>query len=140
MHYYSLAIVSGLFFILLDILYKYTSCSRLPVELFVSLWYIMGGFISLTYFITKNFYKESIKINNLFIISFISLLTFTGNIIYFKSSKKSPNPGLSRALFSGFLILGLTLTSYLFFNGNLNLKKMLGVIFIVFGIQFIIVN
>ena len=100
----------------------------------------MGGFISLTYFITKNFYKESIKINNLFIISFISLLTFTGNIIYFKSSKKSPNPGLSRALFSGFLILGLTLTSYLFFNGNLDLKKMLGVIFIVFGIQFIIVN
>ena len=140
MHYYSLAIVSGLFFILLDILYKYTSCSTLPVELFVSLWYIMGGFISLTYFITKNFYKESIKINNLFIISFISLLIFTGNIIYFKSSKKSPNPGLSRALFSGFLILGLTLTSYLFFNGNLDLKKMLGVIFIVFGIQFIIVN
>ena len=140
MHYSSLAISSAIFFVILDILYKYTNCSKLNVELFVSLWYICGGFISLIYFLTKKFYKESIKINNLFIIAFIALLTFAGNIVYFISCKKSPNPGLSRALFSGSLILGLTFLSYLFFNGNLNFFKLLGIILIILGIHFIITN
>tara|TARA_B110000014_G_C19860757_1_gene445874 strand:+ start:38 stop:460 length:423 start_codon:yes stop_codon:yes gene_type:complete len=134
MHYYILALISAFFFIILDILYKYTDCSKLPPELFVSLWYIAGGTISLIYFLTRKFYKQSIKIYNIFVIIFLAILTFTGNIVYFNSAKISPNPGLSRALFSGSLILGLTLISFLFFKGNIDIIKLLGILFIVIGI------
>tara|TARA_Y100000389_G_scaffold175039_2_gene185493 strand:+ start:5420 stop:5842 length:423 start_codon:yes stop_codon:yes gene_type:complete len=134
MHYYILALISAFFFIILDILYKYTDCSNLPPELFVSLWYIAGGTISLIYFLTRKFYKQSIKIYNIFVIIFLAILTFTGNIVYFNSAKISPNPGLSRALFSGSLILGLTLISFLFFKGNIDIIKLLGILFIVIGI------
>ncbi len=140
MHYFSLACLSAIFFIILDILYKYTDCSKLPAELFVSLWYIAGGTISLIYFLTKEFYKKSIKMNNLFLIIFIAILTFSGNIVYFNSARQSPNPGLSRALFSGSLILGLTLTSFLFFKGKLDIIKLLGILFIVIGISCIVIK
>ena len=106
----------------------------MPPELFVSLWYIAGGTISLIYFLTRKFYKQSIKIYNIFVIIFLAILTFTGNIVYFNSAKISPNPGLSRALFSGSLILGLTLISFLFFKGNIDIIKLLGILFIVIGI------
>tara|TARA_B100000902_G_scaffold375106_1_gene404733 strand:+ start:2545 stop:2970 length:426 start_codon:yes stop_codon:yes gene_type:complete len=140
MHYFSLACLSAIFFIILDILYKYTDCSKLPAELFVSLWYIAGGTISLIYFLTKEFYKKSIKMNNLFLIIFIAILTFSGNIVYFNSARQSPNPGLSRALFSGSLILGLTLISFLFFKGKLDIIKFLGILFIVIGISCIVIK
>lgn len=140
MHYFSLACLSAIFFIILDILYKYTDCSKLPAELFVSLWYIAGGTISLIYFLTKEFYNKSIKMNNLFLIIFIAILTFSGNIVYFNSARRSPNPGLSRALFSGSLILGLTLISFLFFKGKLDIIKFLGIIFIVIGIACIVIK
>lgn len=138
MHYFTLACASAIFFIILDILYKYTDCSKLPAELFVSLWYIAGGTISFIYFLTKKFYKKSIKINNLFVIIFLAILTFSGNIVYFDSARQSPNPGLSRALFSGSLILGLTLISFLFFKGKLDIFKLLGILFIIIGITFIV--
>ena len=58
------------------------------------------------------------------IMIFMAALTFTGNIVYFNSAKKSPNPGLSRALFSGSLILGLSLISFVFLKMRLMFIKL----------------
>lgn len=71
---------------------------------------------------------------------FMAALTFTGNIVYFNSAKKSPNPGLSRALFYGSLILGLFLISFVFFKDAIDVYKIMGILFISFGIVLITKN
>tara|TARA_Y100000992_G_scaffold301884_1_gene274015 strand:- start:1942 stop:2364 length:423 start_codon:yes stop_codon:yes gene_type:complete len=138
MNYTILASVSAAFFIMLDILFKYTECSKIPVEVFVSVWYILGGIIAFIFFYIKQYYNERISIKNILIMFFMALLTFTGNIVYFNSAKKSPNPGLSRALFSGSLILGLSLISIIFFKDIIDVYKIIGILFISFGIILII--
>lgn len=128
------------FFIILDALFKYTECSKIPADLFVSLWYICGGTIAFIYFGVKRYYNEKISIKKMLIIIFMAALTFTGNIVYFNSAKKSPNPGLSRALFSGSLILGLTLIGFVFFKDVVDVYKIIGILFISFGIILITKN
>ncbi len=63
---------------------------------------------------------------------FMAALTFTGNIVYFNSAKKSSNLGLSRALFSGSLILGLSLISFVFFKHAIDVYKIYGYIIYIF--------
>jgi len=140
MKYTILAATSAIFFIILDALFKYTECSKIPVDLFVSVWYIFGGIIAFIYFGVKRYYNEKISIKKMLIMIFMAALTFTGNIVYFNSAKKSPNPGLSRALFSGSLILGLSLISFVFFKDVIDVYKIMGILFISFGIILITKN
>jgi uncharacterized RDD family membrane protein YckC len=62
MKYTILAATSAIFFIILDVLFKYTECSKNPVDLFVSVWYIFGGIIAFIYFGVKKYYNEKISI------------------------------------------------------------------------------
>ena len=140
MKYTILAATSAIFFIILDALFKYTECSKIPVDVFVSVWYIFGGIIAFIYFGVKRYYNEKISIKKMLIMIFMAALTFTGNIVYFNSAKKSPNPGLSRALFSGSLILGLSLISFVFFKDAIDVYKIMGILFISFGIILITKN
>lgn len=133
--YIVLALFSGFLFVILDLLYKFTSCSKIPSEIFVTLWYIICGILASVYFVYHNkVYRSHINNNLLFIILITSVITFIGNILYFKSSRLSYNPGLSRTAFTGGLIVSLTIISSIIFKRYITYKQITGVMFILLGI------
>ena len=116
MHYVLIAGFSALFFAVVDLLYKFTSCVNIDVDHFVCIWWIFGGLIALLYFFSKKFYTVQLDYTILSIIMFAGLLTFTGNIIYFNAAKKVSNPGFSRAIFATISICLVTIISAIFFK------------------------
>ncbi len=140
MKFIIIAAIASIFFVILDLLCKFTNCSKLNVDHFVSLWHIFGGIIAFTYFTTNGLYNSNVSNNTLLIIILTAALTFFGNIIYFNSAKVSFNPGLSRAIFSGTHVGLVTLISLLLFNKYLSIYQILGVIFIIMGIGLIFLN
>jgi uncharacterized membrane protein len=138
MNYVIVAGLSGLFFVLIDLIYKFTGCSTLSPSYFVSVWWIMGGFFALIYFLYNGYYTKHLDLNLFLLISGLGLLTFIGNIIYLISVKKVTNPGLSRAAFSGTLILVATLISSLIFKKYISLEKIFAIICILLGITILL--
>ena len=139
MHYGVIAIISALFFVLLDLIYKFTSCSKIDVDHFVCLWFLFGGLIALVYFFNKKYYEVRLNYTILFIILIIAIITFAGNMIYLFSIKNVSNPGLVRAIYSGTLVGLLTLITALVFKKFLTQIQMLAIILIMIGI-FLLLN
>ena len=116
MHYVLIAGLSALLHVIVDLLYKFTSCVNIDVDHFVCIWWIFGGLIALLYFFSKKFYTVQLDYTILSIIMFATLLTFTGNLTYFQSMKKVSNPGFSRAIYATISICLVTIISAIFFK------------------------
>lgn len=136
-NWFYLSILAALFFSLAEITYKFSECTDINSEMYVSLMWIIGGIISLVFFIYKKFYKKSITYNIISKICLISLLVFLGNIVYWRSTKNNNNPGLTRGIFAGALIIILICNSVFIFNNKLNLGQIIGIISIIIGTSLI---
>ena len=99
-----------------------------------------SGIVAAIYLFYKKVYLYNFKINDIKLMFFIGILTFTGNLFYFNACKIVENPGLSRATFAAFVILLLTILSYLIFNAKISFYQIIGIIFITIGIIFIFVK
>lgn len=140
MNYIFYAIISAVFFSIYELLYKFTNVVKIPVDYFICLWYLFASIFSLFYFFNHKVYEYKFEFNTLLLICIISVLTIIGNFCYFSSCKLAINPGISRATYSAFVVLFLTIISYLGFNKTLNIYELLGIIFILFGISLILVK
>ena len=125
---------------LIDLIYKFTGCCNLSPSYFVSVWWIMGGFFALLYFLFNGYYTKHLDLNLFLLISVLGLLTFIGNIIYLISVKKVTNPGLSRAVWSGSMILFVTIISSIIFKKYISLEKIFAIICILLGIGILLIN
>lgn len=140
MNYVITAGLSGLFFVVLDIFYKFTGCSMLSPVQFVCLWNMSNGFFALMYFLFNNYQNAGIPTNIYLTMLMIGLITFIGNTIYFISIKKVSNPGLSRAAFSATLIMVTTLISAFIFKKYISLEKIFAIICILLGITILLIS
>ena len=129
----SLAIFASFFFIGAELLYKFSDCSTVQPELYVSIMWIIGGIISLCYYLYNGFYNKSISMKVIGKIVLISLLVFSGNLIYWNSCSKGHNPGLTRGVFSGSLVILLAVLSMFIFKQNLNIPQGFGIMLIIAG-------
>ena len=132
--YFIYAGLSSVFFVLMEIIYKFTNIVKIPARHFVCLWWIMGGIVAFTYFLYNKVYTYTYDYNIFILISIIAILAFTGNLFYFDACKLVNNPGLSRCVFSGTLVLLLTLISIMFFNRSISYTKFLGIIIVIIGL------
>ena len=141
MNYISLALLSGLTFSIGELVYKFTGISdKLNSTTVILLQWIMGGIISLIFYIWKQKYKETITKNEFIKIFIFSALVLLGNTLYWNSSKLAFNPGVTRALFTGVCAVILTLTSIFLFNRNINKYQLSGILLIIIGVILIQLN
>jgi len=128
-----LSVCASFFFIGSELIYKFTDCSNIQPKLYVSILWIISGIISLMYYLYNNLYQKKISYSILSKISIIALLLFFGNLIYWTSSNKGPNPGLTRAVFSGSLIILLIILSRILFKNKLSIQQTIGILLIIIG-------
>ena len=76
MQYILLTGFSALFFVILELIYKFTNSSKINSDLFVTLWYILSGVVALPYFFYKNYHKENTSNEIIFYIVLMSILSF----------------------------------------------------------------
>jgi uncharacterized membrane protein len=138
MQYIFLAGFSALFFVILELVYKFTNSSKINSDLFVTLWYILSGVIALPYFFYKNYHKENNSTEIIFYIVLMSILSFVGNLVYWNTCKNIKNPGITRAIYSGVLIALLAIISAIIFKKYLTLIQSASVILIVVGITLLL--
>tara|TARA_B110000008_G_scaffold270125_1_gene300047 strand:+ start:423 stop:851 length:429 start_codon:yes stop_codon:yes gene_type:complete len=138
MQYILLAGFSALFFVILELIYKFTNSSKMNSDLFVTLWYILSGVIALPYFFYKNYHKENTSNEIIFYIVLMSILSFVGNLIYWNTCKNIKNPGITRAIYSGVLISLLAIITAIVFKKYLSLIQSASVILIVVGITLLL--
>lgn len=140
MQYILLAGLSALFFVILELIYKFTNTSKINSDLFVTLWYILSGVIALPYFFYKNYHKENNSTEIIFYIVLMSILSFVGNLVYWNTCKNIKNPGITRAIYSGVLIALLAIISAIVFKKYLTLIQFSSVILIIIGITLLLMN
>jgi uncharacterized membrane protein len=140
MKYIGLTLISAIFFIIFEMLYKYSNLVTMPSEYFVAVWLMSSGIVATIYLFYNKIYLYNFKVNDIKLMFLIGILTFTGNLFYFNACKIVVNPGLSRAIFSGFVILLLTILSYLIFNAKITIYQIIGIIFIIIGILVIFIK
>lgn len=142
MHYILLSGFSALFFVIMELLYKYTDCQSINTDLFVTLWFVISGIITIPYFLFRNFHKEILNIPNqtIFIIVIMTLLSFIGSLIYWKACKNIKNPGITRAVYSGVLIMLLAFISAVTFKKYLSYIQSFSVLLIIVGISLLLMN
>jgi len=128
-----LSIFASFFFIGSELLYKFTECSNIQPELYVSIMWIIGGFIGLVYYLYNKFYKNRVSSTTFAKICIIASLIFFGNLLYWRSCNKGPNPGLTRGIFSGSLVILLAILSMFIFKQTLNIQQGIGISLIVLG-------
>jgi multidrug transporter EmrE-like cation transporter len=134
MKYIFLAGFSALFFVLIELLYKFSNCSKMKTDLFVAVWFIICGLVALPYYFFKKFNEEKIPFNTIMVIVLMSIFTFIGNIFYWDACRYLSNPGIARTIYSGVLILLLSLISAITFNNYLSIKQCGTILLILFGI------
>tara|TARA_B100001175_G_scaffold316091_1_gene329133 strand:- start:6704 stop:7144 length:441 start_codon:yes stop_codon:yes gene_type:complete len=144
MQYILLAGFSALFFVIMELVYKFTNSSKINSDLFVTLWYILNGVVALAYFFYKNYHKENNanEINNeiIYYILLMSILSFVGNLVYWNTCKNIKNPGITRAIYSGVLIMLLAIISAITFKKYLKLIQFFSIILIIIGITLLLIN
>ena len=140
MQYILLAGLSALFFVILELIYKFTNSSKINSDLFVTLWYILSGVIAIPYFFYKNYHKENNSTEIIFYIILMSILSFVGNLVYWNTCKNIKNPGITRAIYSGVLIALLAIISAIVFKKYLTLIQCSSVILIIIGISLLLMN
>jgi multidrug transporter EmrE-like cation transporter len=134
MKYIFLVGFSALFFVLIELLYKFSGCSKMKTDLFVAVWFIICGLVAIPYYFAKKFNEESIPYDTMMVIVLMSIFTFIGNIFYWDACRYLSNPGIARTVFSGVLILLLSLISAIIFNNYLSVKQSGSILLILFGI------
>tara|TARA_B100001769_G_C21914845_1_gene493532 strand:+ start:203 stop:643 length:441 start_codon:yes stop_codon:yes gene_type:complete len=144
MQYILLAGFSALFFVILELVYKFSNSSKINSDLFVTLWYILNGLVALAYFFYKNYHKENNvnEINNsiIYYILLMSILSFVGNLVYWNTCKNIKNPGITRAIYSGVLVMLLAIISAIVFKKHLTLIQFSSIILIIIGITLLLIN
>lgn len=69
---------SALFFVILKLLYKFSNCASSNPYLFVTAWFIISGFVTIPYFLYRDYHKQHIPNLIIFIIVIMGLLSFVG--------------------------------------------------------------
>jgi uncharacterized membrane protein len=128
-----LAISASIFFVIAEILFKYIPGINKDILTFTPIMWAFGGLYGLIYLCFNSDKVKDISNKKLFYMAIIGLLIFLGNIVYWKSSQLNSNPGLNRSIFSTALILFLTFTSCAIFQAPINMKQIIGVIFVILG-------
>tara|TARA_B100000780_G_scaffold162159_1_gene113366 strand:- start:705 stop:1130 length:426 start_codon:yes stop_codon:yes gene_type:complete len=134
MKYIFLAGFSALFFVIIELLYKFSNCSKMETDKFVTIWFIICGLVALPYYFVKGFSKETIKFNTIMVIVLMSIFTFIGNLFYWDACRYLSNPGIARTVYSGVLIMLLSLISAVTFKNYLSLKQTGSILLIMVGI------
>ena len=117
-----LLIFISIFFVIPELFYRYSDCSKMDINIYISLLWILGGIISSIYFISRGYHNKVLEMGVFYRIFIMALLLFIGNILYYNLSVKLQNPGVSRCLLTGATILLLTLGSiYITKNGLRNI-------------------
>lgn len=137
MNWIYLALLAVPFFIFSEYIFKNSDCTKLDCNIYVYILVVCLGFYGLLGMTTSRKQIMEIKFNTFITIAAISLSLFLGMIIYWNSCKKSPIPGYTRAVFSGALVIGLLLVTFLLNKDTLTKKQILGIISIIFGIVMI---
>ncbi len=132
--------LSALFFVLMELLYKFSNCVSINPDLFVSVWFIISGIITIPYFLYRNYHKEQLPNQVIFIIAIMGLLSFVGNLIYWNACKNIKNPGITRAVYSGVLIMLLAIITALKFKKYLSYIQSLSILLIIIGISLLLMN
>ena len=135
MKYTYLAGFSALFFVIIELLYKFSNCSNLKPDLFVAVWFIICGMVAMPYYFGKKYHKESIPYTTIIIIVLMSIFTFAGSLFYWDACKYLSNPGIPRTIHSGVFILLLSLISAVSFNHYLSGKQSVSILLILIGIS-----
>ena len=135
-----LSITAAIFFVLGELIYKFTDCSKIDPELYVTILFISSGVIGLLYYFAKNMIGKNVDKNTIMKIFIIAGILFTGHLIYWKGCKENSNPGLTRGIFAGMQILSLIVVSSLYFKKVINVHQIFGIMCIVVGTLTIAIN
>tara|TARA_B100000767_G_scaffold145743_1_gene137423 strand:- start:916 stop:1341 length:426 start_codon:yes stop_codon:yes gene_type:complete len=133
MKYIFLAGFSALFFVIIELLYKFSNCSKIKTDLFVAVWFIVCGLVAIPYYFAKNFNKEPIPYDIMMIILLMSVFTFAGNLFYWDACRYLSNPGIARTVYSGVLIMSLSLISAVTFKNYLSVRQSGSILLIMVG-------
>lgn len=134
MKYIFLAGFSALFFVIIELLYKFSNCSKIKTDLFVAVWFIICGLVAIPYYFAKKFNEESIPYDIIMIILLMSVFTFMGNLFYWDACRYLSNPGIARTVYSGVLIMLLSLISAVTFKNYLSVKQSGSILLILVGL------
>ena len=136
MEWLNLALIAIPFFILIELIFKFTKCNNLDTHIYISLLGICLGIIGIISLLINKKYKKlkNIDLNLVLTIFLIAILYYFGFNNYWLSCKKAYSPGMTRAIFSGGVILLLILISSVFFNKKIDMNKILGLFAIIGGI------
>tara|TARA_B100001175_G_scaffold298636_1_gene289379 strand:+ start:238 stop:705 length:468 start_codon:yes stop_codon:yes gene_type:complete len=140
MKFILLAGFSALFFVILELLYKFSNCESINPDLFVTVWFIISGIITVPYFLYRNYHIEHIPNKIIFYIGIMALLSFVGNLIYWNACKNIKNPGITRTVYSGVLIMLLAIISAVTFKKYLSYIQSFSILLIIAGISLLLMN
>ena len=139
MKFIILAGLSALFFVILELLYKFSNCASINPDLFVTAWFMISGFVTIPYFLYRNYHKQHLPSKIIFIIVIMALLSFVGNLIYWNACKNMKNPGITRAVCSGVLIMLLAIITAITLKKHLSYIQSFSIILIIFGISLLLI-
>jgi len=131
---------SALFFVILELLYKFSNCSSINPDLFVTAWFLISGIITIPYFFYRNYHKEKLPKQIILFIVIMGILSFVGNLIYWNSCKNIKNPGITRSVYSGVLIMLLAIISAISLKKYLSYTQSFSVLLIIAGISLLLMN
>lgn len=140
MNILGLAGFSALFFVIIELIYKFTNCSSIAPDMFVSYWFIISGIITVPYFIINDYHKKQPSKEVILCIAIIALLSLIGNLIYWNACSQVKNPGTIRAVYSGVLIILISLISAATLKKFLTLLECISILLIVLGISILLIN
>lgn len=127
LNWFVYALLASVAYGIANIFYKFTECSKLNIKVYVPILLVFNGIIGTLFFIYNKSYLEIPKIKNfknvLLKIFGISLFIFFGNLFIWSSYKTVYNLGLTRAVFSGSLIILLSIISMLVYKKNLKILQ-----------------
>jgi uncharacterized membrane protein len=140
MKFIILAGFSALFFVILELLYKFSNCGSINPDLFVTAWFIISGFVTIPYFLYRNYHKEHIPNQIIFIIVIMGLLSLVGNLFYWNACKNMKNPGITRAVCSGVIIMLLSILTAITLKKYLSYIQSFSILLIIVGISLLLIS
>jgi len=140
MKFILLAGLSSLFFVVMELLYKFTNCQSIKTDVFVTTWFIICGLVTLPYYLYRNYHKQKLPNEIIFIIIVMALLSFIGNLIYWDACKNMKNPGITRAVNSGVLIMLLAILTSVTLRNYLSYIQIFSILLIIVGISLLLIK
>ena len=131
---------SVLFFVILELLYKFSNCASINPYIFVTAWFIISGFVTIPYFLYRDYHKEHIPNLIIFIIVIMGLLSFVGNLIYWNACKNMINSAITRAVYSRVFIMLLVILNAITFEKYLSYIQSFSILLIIIGISLLLMS